>query len=204
VTTRTVEQYRRIDLGMRLRHAVVANGGTLLVNGEPDPAWASSVTRRLHAGGAPLAEVRALAEKIADPGWVRLLRVADDLFVYLVAHDRSLIPDLAPLTATLAGLGWTLSVQGRKVYLVPAALTKQAGVDEVVRRTGATAVVAAGDSLLDREMLAAADVAVRPAHGELHDAGWTAPHLRVTDMPGLLGGEQVVDELAAVARVTVG
>jgi hypothetical protein len=46
-------------------------------------------------------------------------------------------------------------------------------------------------------------VAVRPAHGELHDAGWTAPHLQVTDAPGLLGGEQVVETLAAVARVTV-
>lgn len=202
VTTRTVEQYRRIDLGPALPRAVVANGGTLLVDGEPDPAWAAGVARRLQAAGAPLPEVRVLAERMADPSWVRLLRVADGLFVYLVAHDRTLIPDLSGLEATLTGLGWTLSVQGRKVYLVPAALTKQAGVDEVVRRTGATAIAAAGDSLLDREMLLAADVAVRPAHGELHDAGWTAPHLTVTDAPGLFGGEQVVELLATVARVT--
>ncbi len=203
VTTRTIEQYRRIELGITVRHAVVANGGTLLVDGEPDPGWAASVAARLRSGGAPLDEVRALAEGIADPGWVRLLRVADGLFVYLVAHERTLIPDLTDFEATLAALGWTLSVQGRKVYLVPAALTKQAAVQEVARRTGTSAVAAAGDSLLDREMLLAADVAVRPAHGELHDAGWTAPHLRVTEAPGLLGGEEVVDLLATVARVTV-
>jgi hypothetical protein len=203
VTTRTVEQYRRIDLGFAVPHAVVANGGTLLIGGQPDREWAAAVAQRLRDGGASLPEVRALAEQVADPSWVRLLRIADGLFIYLVAHDRTLIPDLSALEVTLTGLGWTVSVQGRKVYLVPVALTKQAGVDEVVRRTGATAVAAAGDSLLDREMLLAADVAVRPAHGELHDAGWTAPHLQVTDAPGLLGGEQVVETVAAVARVTV-
>ena len=99
--------------------------------------------------------------------------------------------------------GWTLSVQGRKVYLVPAALTKQAALAEVATRVGAEAVVAAGDSLLDAGMLDAADVAVRPAHGELHDARWQRPQLRVTSSAGLRGGEQVVETLLAVAGVTV-
>lgn len=203
VTTRTLEQYRRIDLGVRPRHAVTANGGTLLVDGTPDPAWERTVRRRLAEAGSPLEEVVRLAERVADPGWVRTLRIADGSFVYLVAHERRLIPDLTGLETALLPLGWTLSVQGRKVYLVPAALTKEAAVAEVARRTGVGAVAAAGDSLLDAGMLDLADVAVRPAHGELHDAGFVRPHLRVTTEAGLLGGEQLVQTLLAVAGVTV-
>jgi hydroxymethylpyrimidine pyrophosphatase-like HAD family hydrolase len=85
---------------------------------------------------------------------------------------------------------------------VPAALTKQAALAEVVQRTGATSVAAAGDSLLDAGMLEAADAAVRPAHGELHDAGWCPPHVRVTADAGLRGGEQVLEALLAVTRLT--
>jgi hypothetical protein len=62
----------------------------------------------------------------------------------------------------------------------------------VVRRTGATAVLAAGDSLLDADLLEMADLAVRPAHGELHEIGWRRPHLEVTDASGVLAGEDIV------------
>lgn len=203
VTTRTLEQYRRIDLGVRCRYAVTANGGSLLIDGEPDATWEATVRRRLADSGRPLDEVLGLAERWADPAWVRTLRVADDFFVYLVAHERDLIPDLTDLEAELVADGWTLSVQGRKVYLVPAALTKQAALAEVAARCGPSAVAAAGDSLLDAGMLEAVDAAVRPAHGELHDARWTRPHVRVTERSGLLGGEQVVETLLAVAGVTV-
>ena len=39
-TTRTVEQYGRIDLGIgNIEYALVCNGGVLLVNGKEDEAW---------------------------------------------------------------------------------------------------------------------------------------------------------------------
>ena len=39
-TTRTLEQYQRIDLGIGpFPYALVCNGGVLLVNGVPDEAW---------------------------------------------------------------------------------------------------------------------------------------------------------------------
>ncbi|MBL7499845.1 sucrose-6-phosphate hydrolase [Frankia sp. CNm7] len=197
VTTRTLAQYGRVDLGVTPRYAVAANGGHLLVDGVVDPAWADAVAERLR-GGAPLADVLAIAERLATGGWCRLTRVADDLFVYLVAHERDGIPDLAGVTDELAAAGWTVSVQGRKVYLVPAALTKQAALAEVARRAGATRVAAAGDSLLDAPMLLAADAAVRPAHGELHDRAWTAPHLHVTAAAGLLAGEELLAHLTGL------
>ncbi len=201
VTTRTLAQYARIDLGLHPRYAVAANGGHLLVDGEADPAWAAAVSGRLAAACRPLADIYALAERLAADGWPRLVRVADGLFVYLVARERGGIPDLSGLAAELAADGWSLSVQGRKVYLVPSVLTKSTAITEVARRAGTTRLAAAGDSLLDAPVLAAADLAVRPAHGELHELGWAASNLSVTSAAGILGGEELVGLLvAAIGR----
>jgi hypothetical protein len=49
-------------------------------------------------------------------------------------------------------------------------------------------------------MLAGADEAIRPAHGELHEQGWTAPRIAVTSATGALAGEEIVDWM--LARVT--
>ncbi|WP_322760735.1 sucrose-6-phosphate hydrolase [Frankia sp. Cr2] len=202
VTTRTRAQYARVDLGVRPRFAITTNGGQLLVDGRPDEDWAARVRARIDSAAGPIAGVRAVAERLAADGWVRVARVADDLFVYLVAYERAGVPDLREVAADLAADGWTLSIQGRKVYFVPAVLTKEAALAEVVRRVGAVGLAAAGDSLLDRGMLAGADVAVRPAHGELHDIGWTAANLRITAAAGLLGGQELLEILAA--QLTVG
>ena len=195
VTTRTLAQYRRVELGVPVPYAVAANGGHLLVDGRLDAGWARAVRARLGAAKLGLADVSRRAAKLADPAWVRTVRVADDLFVYLVAHDRERIPDLGELAAWLGEGGWTMSVQGRKVYLVPATLTKSAALAEVRRRCGNPPLAAAGDSVLDREMLEAADAAVRPAHGELQEQGWSGPRVQVVGASGATGGEAVLARL---------
>ncbi|CAO5249259.1 HAD family hydrolase [Frankia sp. AgKG'84/4] len=202
VTTRTLAQYRRVDLRIRPRYAIAANGGHLLVDGEPDPAWAAAVTAEVGAACAPLAGMLALAERFAAGGWARVVRAADDLFVYLVAHSRPDIPDLTGFAADALAGGWEVSAQGRKVYLVPSVLTKQRAVDEVARRAGTGLALAAGDSVLDIPMLLAADAAVRPAHGELHELGWTAPRVTVTAAAGALAGEELVTALLQRVRAT--
>ena len=204
VTTRTLAQYRRIELGFAPEYAIAANGGQLLVDGIADPDWEAGVRARLASSGRALAEVRVLADAVSSAGepWVRTIRDADGFFLYLVATERAAIPELSDLSGQLETMGWTLSVQGRKVYLVPAALTKEAAIAEVVRRTGAARLLAAGDSLLDLGMLHAADVAVRPAHGELHDQGVAFPHLAVSRRSGVLGGEEIVGMMRRVVART--
>jgi hypothetical protein len=211
VTTRTQTQYERVDLGFVPAYAIAANGGHLLVDGLPDPGWSELVRKRLAAAGRPLTEVHAraltIAEQPAADGtpWVRTVRQADGFFVYLVATERAAIPDLSALSSELAADGWNLSVQGRKVYLVPQALTKEAALAEVMRRTGAERLAAAGDSLLDLGMLAMADVAIRPAHGELHEQGILRAgdgegtrSLTVTSSSGIRAGEEIVGMLRNV------
>ncbi|XTP10971.1 HAD family hydrolase [Streptomyces albus subsp. chlorinus] len=195
-TTRTPEQYRRVRLpGPPPRFAVCANGGHLLVDGVSDPEWRERVRERL-TGCAPLEEVRAHMLSRARPAWLLKERVADGLFAYLVV-ERALLPGtwVEELADWAAPRGWSVSLQGRKVYAVPQPLTKSAAVAEVARRTGAGRVHAAGDSLLDADLLQAADLAWRPSHGELADSGWTAPRLRILPERGVLAGERILREM---------
>lgn len=78
---------------------------------------------------------------------------------------------------------------------MPTRLSKAAAVAEVARRTGAGAVFAAGDALLDAPMLAAADLGVHPAHGELHEAGWYRAHVAVTEHAGGRAAEEILTRL---------
>ncbi|WP_372458249.1 HAD family hydrolase [Streptomyces sichuanensis] len=193
-TTRTREQYERIHLpGPAPEFAICANGGELLVRGEPDPGWRAQVHRTLAAECATLEEVHERLLRSADPAWLLKARTAADLFAYLVVDRALLPPEWVKELAVWAGdRGWTVSLQGRKVYAVPRPLTKSAAVAEVARRTGASRVLAAGDSLLDADLLLAADRAWRPGHGELADAGWTAPHVTALPVRGVAAGEEIV------------
>ncbi|MCT2541342.1 HAD family hydrolase [Streptomyces atratus] len=193
-TTRTREQYGRIHLpGPAPRFAICANGGHLLVDGESDRDWQRRVARRLAEECASLAEVRAHLLAAADPAWLLKERVAEDLFAYLVV-ERPMLPEdwVKELGEWALTRGWTVSLQGRKIYAVPGPLTKSAAMNEVARRTGAALTLAAGDSLLDADLLLAADRAWRPAHGELADTGWSAPHAEVTAERGVAAGEEIL------------
>ncbi|MDX6364488.1 MAG: hypothetical protein QOC85_3498 [Streptomyces sp.] len=201
-TTRTRKQYQRINLpGPPPKYAICANGGHLLVDGVSDPDWYAQVTARLASECASLTEVREHLAATADPVWVRKHRVAEDLFAYLVV-ERELLPEewVKELAVWAENRGWTVSLQGRKIYAVPKPLTKSAAVRELARRTGAVRTLAAGDSLLDADLLLAADRGWRPGHGELAEADWTAPAITALPERGVLAGERILREFLREVR----
>ncbi|MDI9834519.1 HAD family hydrolase [Streptomyces sp. KAU_LT] len=203
-TTRTRKQYQRINLpGPPPTYAICANGGHLLVDGVSDPDWHAQVTARLADQCAPLAEVQDHLMATASPAWVRKHRVAEDLFAYLVV-ERELLPEewVKELAVWAENRGWTVSLQGRKIYAVPKPLTKSAALRELARRTGAELTLAAGDSLLDADLLLAADRGWRPGHGELADTDFTAPAVTALPERGVLAGERILREFLKTAGTT--
>lgn len=200
-TTRTPAQYQRITLpGGPYRYAVTSNGGALLVDGCPDPDWRRSIERAVASEGP---SVTAIADELrgrVDDGWVRSLRIADDLFCYLVV-DTAAQPDgfVAQWRQWCQPRGWNVSQQGRKIYTMPNAVTKSAAIREVHARLisdgtlGADSrVLAAGDGVLDIDLLEHADIAIRPRHGELEDTGWQHPSVAVTTARGITAGEEIL------------
>lgn len=196
-TTRTPAQFARVHLpGPACRYAIASNGGHLMVDGVADPEWEAVVRREL-AGCTPLAEVEGhLRTQIARPeigSCFETLRVASDMFLYGVV-DRAALPVewLQDLRQWGAGRGWVTSLQGRKLYLLPHSLTKTAAAAEIMARTGVHTLLAAGDSLLDADLLQFAALAIRPDHGELAEVDLRAAHLSVTKATGVLAGEEIL------------
>lgn len=199
VTTRTVAQYNRVRLpGAVPTFAITSNGGTILVDGIEDRAWSDDLRDRMSTEAAPLPEVRALLEDSIADTWILRVHTAEELFTYAIV-DREAMPAewLTALHERCQSLGWTVSVQGRKLYCVPNAITKSQAVAEVRRRLDAPILLAAGDSLLDQQMLEEATFAFRPAHGELHEAQYDADHLTVTSARGILAGEEMLEAITS-------
>ncbi|MNB72164.1 hypothetical protein D3C75_187480 [compost metagenome] len=172
VTTRTVAQYRRIELFRDLvipEYAVTSNGGTILVNGAVDREWQAGMEAKVKAGSASAAEVRTIVLEALRQEWIASERWCDEFFFTFVVH-RDLIPAETALALSdrLYGLGWRVSLQGRKLYAVPAAVSKSEAVLHISSRLGRRVMVASGDSLLDRSLLDIADCAIVPPHGEIY------------------------------------
>lgn len=200
VTTRVPAQFHRVTLpGPPARYAVAANGGLLYVDGTLDRDWSAGIARGL-TGAVPLTVVWEHAGRICQPDWTVKLRNASGLFCYAVLHrDRLPAGFVAQTTDWAAQRGWRVSLQGRKLYWVPQMLTKIAAVAEVARRIDAEVVLAAGDSLLDVDLLVGADLGIHPRHGELHETGWSAPNVVQTAAVGVRAGAEIVRWLAETA-----
>jgi hypothetical protein len=198
MTTRTVGQYRRVCLpGPTPRFAVCANGGRLLVDGVEDHAYTRRMAKSVRLS-APVAEVeRRLGRLVTRGHTAAKVRVAQDLFCYLVFERGPERAEIAAVVATIADqLDWVVSPQGRKMYVMPRCLTKAAAVTEILDKWGSPTLLAAGDSLLDVGVLDASEAGMVPAGSFLEGSGWRRAHVRLTNRPGVLAGEEIMHWLS--------
>jgi hypothetical protein len=153
VTTRTVEQYRRIEFPVKPKYALVCNGATLLIDGEVDSVWEKE-SRNMFP---PVDEYITALPKM--PSVVYNVRNADGYFVFAkrIAEIGSKLDFVDRERFSIHGLF-------EKVYIMPQELTKGVAVrrfKEWFKRNDMT--IAAGDSELDIPMLQIADIALVPS-----------------------------------------
>jgi hydroxymethylpyrimidine pyrophosphatase-like HAD family hydrolase len=150
VTTRSLEQYRRLDLGVKPKYALVANGALLLTNDEVDEVWASE-TRRL---------LNVILPEI-EPGELLFdIRRVDDFFVFAKSGDPQ--QAVKYLETVLKDSAFEARSVHDKVYILPRGLDKGLAVKRLRERISPGYVVCAGDSELDLPMLEIADMAIIP------------------------------------------
>lgn len=163
-TTRTVEQYRRIRLGLpEPEYALVCNGGVLLRRGVPDLAWYQESLRRIQGAQGEIQRGISLLEE--DPDVCFEVRYIDRLFVFTKSGN----PDrtVQKLREVLDLSRLEVARNHQKVYLVPRELDKGAALLRLRERLEADLVLAAGDSSFDVGMLRKADLGFAP--GELRE-----------------------------------
>lgn len=163
VTSRSIEQYKRIDIpGFKPKYALVDNGGNLLVDGVPDRDWAEWSNGIAECRREELAACRLLLED--DPDRSFEVRLVDGLFLFTKsgAPERTLQCLRERLETAVVGLD--LYGTGAKIYAIPKEINKGAAVRRLADMLGRNGerIVCAGDSVMDVPMLECADIAVYP------------------------------------------
>lgn len=204
ITTRTKLQYQRINFlnyDITYQYAVTSNGGTIFSEGAEDEEW----TRLVLAGKDKCLAAQDLIHKFAEishPSWVikNSGKMADDLFYYcIIEREKIPVTELAAFKLWVSENNWELSVQGRKLYLVPQNVNKKAAIHYLKEKENICRVIAAGDSLLDLDMLKEADLALAPAHGELYtlySQGISGlDKIRFTQKSGVEAAEEILESV---------
>ena len=194
-STRTVEQYQRIQLGVgSFSCALVCNGGVLLLHGRKDEAWYETSLRLIEESREELQKAHRLLAH--DPRRSFELRFIENLFLFTKCEDPGQV--VADLNHVLQPQTVEVFHNGVKVYVVPVNLSKGKAVERFRDYISDDMVFAAGDSAFDLSMLRAADVGFAPygfsrqypvtfplweaPEGELFSEAWMRECLRqITD-----------------------
>ncbi|MFZ3372379.1 MAG: HAD family hydrolase [Desulfitobacteriaceae bacterium] len=212
VTTRTKLQYRRIHLFQNEiipKYAVTGNGGTIFINNQEDEGWNSHI-KSLSSDTMLLEDIINRFNEIRNDSWVATTsgKVADGLFYYCIV-DREKIPDreLQDFTEWAKQQNWDVSLQGRKLYLVPNYVSKRNAVAYIKENEGVSRVIAAGDSLLDLSMLKYANQGIVPQHGELYSLYVHGlidlSFLHITTSSGIVSAEEILTIMLKLCDLNV-
>ena len=157
VTTRSVEQFRRIKFpnGYIPEYVLTSNGATLLHNGELVEEW------ELICRNEKLSRLlNAVYERYCDDSRFRICRIVDGAFVYVVCNDGENSLSIAEELRAKEDIA--VEVTGRKIYFFPDGLNKGAAAKKLCEKLSANKIIAAGDSSMDAPMLNIADIALIP------------------------------------------
>lgn len=159
ITTRSIEQYQRIDLGIGdLKYALVCNGGILLADGKSDEAWYQESLAMAKASREEIERSISLLDRDARRTFE--LRYIENLFVFTKCDmPENVVKDLK---GRLNGGSVDVFHNGNKIYAIPKSLNKGNALLRFKKKAGVSYAIAAGDSAFDVPMAAKADVGLVP------------------------------------------
>lgn len=202
VTTRTIEQYKRISVfykEMSPVYSVVSNGGNILINGEVNQKWNKIVKNKMEQMCLALEDVLDKFKEIHSKQWVHHLRVADGLFFYCIINEDCIpIEALSSFSKCLEKDNWRTVLHGRKLYFLPNCVNKRDAITYIAERENIERIVAAGDSLVDLDMADIANHFISPCHGEIFNLvkdEKSKKMIQFTDCSGIMAGDEILDNV---------
>lgn len=158
-STRSVEQYERIDLNIgQLKYALVCNGGILLVDGKREEKWYKASLDLIAESREEMLRAKALLHRESTRYFE--LRYIEELFLFTKCNESEEV--VKSLTCSLNTDLVSVLSNGEKIYVVPKELNKGRALKRFREYVGADYVMAAGDSAFDISMLKQADIGFAP------------------------------------------
>lgn len=171
VTTRSLDQYRRIQLKeneITPMYAVTSNGGNILINGEVDQEWQEIISRQLDDLPLKIDQCyKLLSDQHSHPS-IEEIKKVEGLFVYCLVDLETFSPGvLEAFQLSVDKQGWCVFYHGRKVYIIPKFIKKEEALRHIIDHYIKTShlVVSAGDSNMDVGMAKVSDYFIGPRHG---------------------------------------
>jgi hydroxymethylpyrimidine pyrophosphatase-like HAD family hydrolase len=195
VTTRTQEQFRRFVIFEReipLTYAITSNGATILYKGEPLKEWSELTLTKLRLESVAQEELFSLMAK-EGLSFDGQLKHAENLFFYYILNSFPSNFDMKTINEIVTKYGWRTSLQGRKLYFIPRAISKGTALAFICNREGLEAFAGAGDSVLDWDFLQMCHYRFVPSHGELTKLPGVAG-LTITRNNGIAAGEEILQQ----------
>lgn len=157
VTTRSVEQYRRIvfPFGYVPEYAVVTNGATLIHNGEICTDW-----NLIERGESLTVQLEEIYNHYCNDSRFINCRIVDDSYIFVYCADGTDVEKTARQLAENTGMN--VEASGRKIYFFPDNLNKGNAVARLKNKLDSEYIISAGDSIMDLSMLNTADTALVP------------------------------------------
>ncbi len=169
-----------------------------MINGVVDQEWNKKIKEKIVQMCLCSQDILSQFSEISHVSWSGPLKMADSCFHYCIV-EREKIPtdDLESFSLWAKAQNWKISLQGRKLYIVPEVVNKWDAVVYIRDLLKEKVVVAAGDSLLDLCMLEKANYAIAPRHGEIWDrysSGMlSTSSIQFTNQPGILAAQEILD-----------
>lgn len=200
ITTRIMDQYKRIDLGVfkeRVPYAIISNGGRVLIDGVDDPFWRDHISTGLKEECLTLKDVHKYFIERYSGDWVKSIRIAEELFIYcIVDPERTPLLDLNEFKHWLNSNNWDLSIQGRKIYFIPRVLQKSKALKYLGNKIGKKLFAGAGDSFLDLSFLKIVKYPIIPRHGELiNKYSHLLGNINITKDDGIYASDELLTEI---------
>ncbi len=201
VTTRTEAEYNRIILFKRLqqRFAITNNGAKILDMGLPDSDWSKIIASRL-ASCFDKVEVQYYFSKISHASWVERMIEVDEFLVFQIIPEAVPVDELANFVLFLKKNDWTVSQQGRKLYMVPDCINKWDGLAYIEQQLGKKVICAAGDSELDMAMLKRVSHGFIPVHSAIQTV---LANINYTEVSGIAAAEEILQKVSAIMNQTL-
>ena len=158
-TTRTQEQYERIDLKIgNIKYALICNGGILLENGKRNEEWLKETKRLIEKSRKELE--KACLELEREEHRYFEVRYIEELFVFTKCSESDSV--VKALKKKLNTSIVNIFNNGDKLYVVPYNLDKGTAIKRFRKYVEADRTIASGDSEFDVSMVCEADIGIVP------------------------------------------
>lgn len=156
VTTRTKQQYDRIECSEKLRfkNAIVCNGGKLLIDGKEDLEWSDKTDFFVRDNYESLEQATELLSELCSS---ETIHRPERYMSYVKCSDPEGVYN--EISKSLDSNKVSAQRDGRKVYLFANGISKGEAVRRFMRKRKAETILSAGDNLMDVSMLNNADFA---------------------------------------------